>query len=32
MIEVLEKVAKEFALAVFDIIEWAIRKVTAPQG
>jgi hypothetical protein len=32
MIEVLEKVAKEFALAVFDIIEWALRKLTAPQG
>jgi hypothetical protein len=32
MIEVLEKVAKEFAAAVLDIIEWAIRKVTAPQG
>ena len=32
MIEVLEKVAKEFALAVFDIIEWALRKFTAPQG
>jgi hypothetical protein len=28
----IEKAAKEFALAVLDIIEWAWRKVTAPQG
>jgi len=28
----IEKAAKEFALAVLDIMEWAWRKVTAPQG
>lgn len=32
MLEVLERVAKNFALAVFDIIEWALRKVTVPEG
>ena len=32
MIEMIEKAAKELALAVLDIIEWAWRKVTAPQG
>jgi hypothetical protein len=32
MVEMLEKAAKELALAVLDIIEWAWRKVTAPQG
>ena len=32
MLEVLERVAKDFALAVFDIIEWALRKVTASEG
>ena len=30
--EMIEKAAKEFALAVLDIIEWAWRRVTAPQG
>jgi hypothetical protein len=32
MVEMVEKAAKELALAVLDIIEWAWRKVTAPQG
>ena len=32
MADMIEKAAKEFALAVLDIIEWAWRKVTAPQG
>jgi hypothetical protein len=32
MVEMIEKAAKDFALAVLDIIEWAWRKVTAPQG
>jgi hypothetical protein len=32
MAEVIEKVAKEFAAAVFDIIEWAWKKLSAPQG
>jgi hypothetical protein len=32
MLEMIEKAAKEFALAVLDIIEWAWRKVSAPQG
>jgi hypothetical protein len=32
MMEMIEKAAKEFALAVLDIIEWAWRKVSAPQG
>jgi hypothetical protein len=30
MLEMIEKAAKEFALAVLDIIEWAWRKVSAP--
>ena len=32
MAEVIEKVAKEFAAAVLDIIEWAWNKLSAPQG
>jgi len=32
MVEMIEKAAKDFALAILDIIEWAWRKVTAPQG
>jgi hypothetical protein len=32
MVEMIEKAAKEFALAVLDIIEWAWRRVSAPQG
>jgi len=32
VIELFEKAAKEFALAVMDIIEWAWRRVSAPQG
>jgi hypothetical protein len=32
MADMIEKAAKEFALAILDIIEWAWRKVTAPQG
>jgi hypothetical protein len=32
MMEMIEKAAKEFALAVLDIIEWAWRKLSAPQG
>jgi len=32
MFEPIEKVAKEFAAAVLDFIEWAWRKATAPQG
>jgi hypothetical protein len=32
MADVIEKVAKEFAAAVLDIIEWAWRKLSAPQG
>jgi hypothetical protein len=32
MMEMIGKAAKEFALAVLDIIEWAWRKVAAPQG
>jgi hypothetical protein len=32
MAEVIEKVAKEFAAAVLDFIEWAWKKVNAPQG
>jgi hypothetical protein len=32
MAQVIEKVAKEFAAAVLDIIEWAWKKMTAPQG
>ncbi|HEX9309324.1 MAG TPA: hypothetical protein VF887_00800 [Gemmatimonadaceae bacterium] len=31
MAEAIEKVAKEFAAAVLDIIEWAWRKISAPQ-
>jgi len=32
MLEMIEKAAKELALAVMDIIEWAWRRVTARQG
>jgi len=32
MIEMIEKVAKDFAAAVLDIIEWAWKKLSAPQG
>jgi hypothetical protein len=32
MAEMIEKVAKDFAAAVLDIIEWAWKKVSAPQG
>jgi hypothetical protein len=32
MAETIEKAAKEFVLAVLDIIEWAWRKVAAPRG
>ena len=32
MAEVIGKVAKEFAAAVLDIIEWAWKKVSAPKG
>jgi len=32
MPEMIEKAAKEFALAVLDIIEWAWRKVVVPRG
>jgi hypothetical protein len=32
MIAMIEQVAKELALAVLDIIEWAWRRVTAPEG
>jgi hypothetical protein len=32
MPEMIEKAAKEFALVVLDIIEWAWRKVVAPRG
>jgi hypothetical protein len=32
MIEAIEKVAKEFAAAILDLIEWAWHKVAAPQG
>jgi hypothetical protein len=31
MIEAMEKAAKELAAAVLDIIEWAWKKVSAPQ-
>jgi hypothetical protein len=31
MAEMIEKVAKDFAAAVLDIIEWAWKKVSAPQ-
>jgi hypothetical protein len=32
MVESIEKIAKEFVAAVLDLIEWAWRKVAAPQG
>jgi hypothetical protein len=32
MIDMIGQAAKELALAVLDIIEWAWRRVTAPQG
>jgi hypothetical protein len=32
VVAVIEKAAKEFALAVLDIIEWAWRKVATPRG
>jgi hypothetical protein len=32
MVDLIEKAAKEFALAVLDIIEWVWRKVATPQG
>jgi hypothetical protein len=32
MIEAVEKVAKEFAAAVLDIIEWAFDKLLTPLG
>jgi hypothetical protein len=32
MAEMIEKAAKEFVLAVLDIIEWGWRKVAAPRG
>ena len=32
MAEVTVKVAKEFAAAVLDFIEWAFNKLVAPQG
>jgi hypothetical protein len=32
MMEVIERVAKDLAAAVLDIIEWAWKKVSAPQG
>jgi hypothetical protein len=32
MAEVIEKVAKEFAAAVLDFIEWAFNKLSAPMG
>lgn len=32
MIEVIEKVAKEFAAAILDIIEWAWNKASASKG
>jgi hypothetical protein len=31
MAEMIEKVAKDFAAAVLDIIEWAWKKVNTPQ-
>jgi hypothetical protein len=30
--EVIGKVAKDFAAAVFDFIEWAFDKLSAPKG
>jgi hypothetical protein len=32
MAEVIEKVAKEFAAAVFDFIEWAFNRLFTPVG
>ncbi|GAC1412397.1 MAG: hypothetical protein NVSMB53_09310 [Gemmatimonadaceae bacterium] len=32
MIEAVEKVAKEFAAAVLDFIEWAFDKLLTPLG
>jgi hypothetical protein len=32
MAEVIEKVAKEFAAAVLDFIEWAFDRLVAPIG
>jgi hypothetical protein len=32
MAEVTLKVAKEFAAAVLDFIEWAFHKLVAPKG
>ena len=32
MAEVIEKVAKEFAAAVLDFIEWAFDRLFAPTG
>jgi hypothetical protein len=32
MAEVIEKVAKEFAAAVLDFIEWAFKKLSASMG
>jgi hypothetical protein len=32
MAEVIEKVAKEFAAAVLDFIEWAFKKLSALMG
>jgi hypothetical protein len=32
MMEMIGQTAKELAAAVLDIIEWAWRRVTAPQG
>jgi hypothetical protein len=31
MAEVIEKVAKEFAAAVLDFIEWAFGKLSTPK-
>jgi hypothetical protein len=32
MVEVIGKVAKEFAAAVLDFIEWAFDRLFAPTG
>jgi hypothetical protein len=32
MAEVIEKVAKEFAAAVLDFIEWAFDRLSTPMG
>jgi hypothetical protein len=32
MVGLIEQAAKEFTLAVLDIIEWVWRRVAAPQG